>query len=565
MADPAAVSASASSPGANTTDDTGTAATAAAAAAAEAARNSALSPEHRAVEGYRIAAGSTPPGAGVDAVARADAAASARTALQRNDLDPATTERVHHVVTRLGNDIVDGRLAPHISNEFRERLYQLATEPANSADFKQAISHLTRAAEVLDRERLAPGTRLAFDPQAGTDTRPAGLPTLEVPRLDADLYYQTLDGTLHVESTKYGTDTLADTVKDSRERPANSQLARQAEWERAATPEAPRQAHYYSLATEVGFHDLMNTANLDELSRRIDQPEVRNIVLGERAYSLGELRALDAAVVDAADRHVAQLRAADPSLPVGQAYQDFYRSALATPEAAMRTAGLEVGAPAPQMGPRVQAELPGARTGAAWGAGAGLGLSLIHAGADGRLTLDDAREIATQTAVGAGVGAVTAQAERAVVPLVDRAIGPTVQAGATRVAAQTLGRETAEAVGTGLAVRTAASRIAGGTVVGTVISTGLSAYDNREGLARGDSRAIGNVAADTAVGLGSVAAATAAGAAVGSVVPVAGTAVGAVVGLGVGIAVTYGAQISGARDAIASTVSGWVDGIKSWF
>lgn len=73
------------------------------------------------------------------------------------------------------------------------------------------------------------------------------------------------------------------------------------------------------------------------------------------------------------------------------------------------------------------------------------------------------------------------------------------------------------------------------------------------------------MAADAVVASTSIAAATATGAAIGSVVPVAGTAVGAVVGLGVGVAVAYGAELSGARDWVADKAAGVVDTIKGWF
>jgi peptidoglycan hydrolase-like protein with peptidoglycan-binding domain len=105
----------------------------------------------------------------------------------------------------------------------------------------------------------------------------------------------------------------------------------------------------------------------------------------------------------------------------------------------------------------------------------------------------------------------------------------------------------------------------GGTAAGAVVAGAVSAWDNREGLAHGDSNAIGNVTADATVGATSVLAATAAGAAIGSVVPVAGTAVGAVAGFVVGAGITYGAQISGVRDDIAKGVAAGVDELKHLF
>ena len=199
------------------------------------------------------------------------------------------------------------------------------------------------------------------------------------------------------------------------------------------------------------------------------------------------------------------------------------------------------------------------------GAATGGGLTLIQTALDGQLTLQDARTVASHTLLGAGVGALQAQGERALMQVVDRAIGSGVQRTATNAAAQSLGQNTAAASSSGVLARSMATRVVGSTAVGTAITTGLSVYENREGLARGDSQAIGNVAADTAVGATSIAASVAVGAAVGSVVPVAGTVVGAAAGLVVGVGIAYGAQISGARDAVANTVSGWVDGIKGWF
>ena len=110
-----------------------------------------------------------------------------------------------------------------------------------------------------------------------------------------------------------------------------------------------------------------------------------------------------------------------------------------------------------------------------------------------------------------------------------------------------------------------ASRLAGSTVVGAAVSAGVSVWQNREGLAKGESKAIGNVTADTAIGAPRCggAAGVAAGAAIGSVVPVAGTAVGAVAGLAVGVAITYGAEISGARDWAADKIADGVDGVKN--
>jgi len=552
--------------------------TAEAAAAAEAARIAAqpLDPRTRALEGFRIAAGTVPAGANPAAAAVADAQGSALAALQRTDLSPERQALVQNVVERLGNGVIDGRVEPHINNTFRQHLYDLATAPdvagAGGDRFRGALAQLTRAAQVLDQVPLAPSTRLGYDVGSGQHTAGSGLPVLDVAAIDADLYLRNADGTLHIESTKAAPNTLASELREQLQSPTPRQIGRQAEWLQGGTPEAPRSTGYFMLDAQGDFTALMNPRNLGLLEQAVGDADARRIVIGERAYSINDLKAMGQDARAAVQPHLDAQRAAwvqagnpESSFNTAQAANEFYKNNMANPEAAMRTLGRVYGQQQPLLERLPQPELPTARQGGVLGAATGGGLTLIQTALDGELTLQDARTVASHTLLGAGVGALQAQGERALMPVVDRAIGNTVQRTATSVAAQSIGQNTAAATSSGVFARTMATRVVGSTVVGTAITTGLSVYENREGLARGDSQAIGNVAADTAVGATSIAASVAVGAAVGSVVPVAGTVVGAAAGLVVGVGIAYGAQISGARDAVANTVSGWVDGIKGWF
>jgi hypothetical protein len=532
----------------------------------------ALTTLQRAIEGFRMAAGEAPAGANATTRAVADAATNARTALNRTDLPPAVRAQVLTTLERIGNGVMNGTIEPNINNVFRQHLYDLATLPADSAQFRGALSQMTRATQVLAQAELATGTRLAYDPAVNqVGTRNAGLPILNVPDIDADLYFRTRDGVLHIESTKYSAMTFADTLQESRgveQKGGISQTQRQSEWARSPDKGETRQTGFFMLDKSTGFMALMDDKNLAQLERTIPNPNTRNIVIGDRAYSLNELKSLNADAKAAADAHVGRLRAASAnpeSFKVGPAYQQFYRETMGTPEQAMRSFGKTYGAQQPVLD---RLSMPSARQGGTYGALAGGAVTLIQVASDGNLTLDDAKQVGQGIAMGGGIGALAAKAEQYVTPAIDRALA---QRAANQAASQTASQVASRAATTGasveagVAARTLASRVAGSTVVGTVITTGISAYQNREGLAKGDSQAIGNVTADATVAVGSIAAATAAGAAIGSVVPVAGTAVGAVVGLAVGVGITYGAQISGARDAIANGVASAVDTIKSWF
>ncbi|MDO5623833.1 MAG: hypothetical protein Q4G71_04005 [Pseudomonadota bacterium] len=535
-----------------------------------------LPPRERALAGYQIAAGTSQASAGPVAQALADAPANARTALARTDLPSDQAAKLRVVVERLGNEVIDGRIAPQMNNEFRQKLYDLATAEPNSSRFNGAMAHMTRAAEVLDRVTLAQGTSMAFDPKSGANLADARLPLLDVPDLDADLYFKTRDGVLHVESVKAGVTTLASELRGSAEG-ERAQLGRQAAWQRAGTPDEPRRVSVYAGDDSAGFGHLMDGRNLGELRKTMADADGRSIVLGERAYSINDLDALNAAAKADMQRHVdgakqAHLAAGRSPESFKAPYGAYVNEHMQTPLSTMERVNMQVGQAEPPLGALPRASMPTASQGGLWGGAVAGGVSAAVALGDGRLTADEGRQVLAQAGIGAGAGALTAAGERIVAPAIDRALGPAIERRVTAMAASRVTpalagtvQGTASAASTGFAVRTVASRAMGATGVGAVVATGVSAYENRAGLARGDAQAIGNVTADAAVAVTSIASAAAVGAAVGSVVPVAGTAVGAVVGLAVGVGVAYGAEISGARDWVADKVGGAISRIKSWF
>jgi len=194
------------------------------------------------------------------------------------------------------------------------------------------------------------------------------------------------------------------------------------------------------------------------------------------------------------------------------------------------------------------------RNGAIIGGGVELGVATYNALGDG-YQHSDLGTIANAGARGAAAGGATAIGEHYVERGIERTVGSSIQRRVGEVAA----RNGLDDVAVGTAARTIASRAGGAGAVGAVVGAGFSIYDNREGLARGDSEAIGDVAGDTVVAAGSALAGAAAGAAIGSAVPVLGTAVGAVVGLGVGLGVDYIARKGGVDEVVGDVVSGGVD------
>ena len=200
-------------------------------------------------------------------------------------------------------------------------------------------------------------------------------------------------------------------------------------------------------------------------------------------------------------------------------------------------------------------EVPSSRAATARAAGQGAlvggaidgGLAAVHALRDGKLTGAEAGDVLAHSARGAVVGTAYTVTEQGLVRAADRVAGNALERSLSSGA------------------RIAGTRLAGAGAAGAVISAGVSIYDNRDGLVRGDAKAIGNVAGDVVVGGTSALGGAAAGAAIGSIVPGVGTAVGAVVGLGVGFVADQALRAGGVDKMIGNAVSGGVDTVKGWF
>jgi|GEM_PF-2043019 len=504
-----------------------------------------------------------------------------------SDLSPVEAAQAKDALRRVGAGLLAEKIEPEINGALKKHIERLGppetqehastatgkTKPASNPmdDFKGAVAQLTRTGQhALDPE-LTPATKVAHDVAAGQDMKGSGLPKVDA-KLHAEVDLDTLRMTgkdpsiLHAESVKHGMGTLATTANSTK-----AQLARQQAWREAGTPDQPRKMGFYALSEpgETGFPNLTSPPNLDALAKAVGNEADRAITIGQRRYSVGELREMGQNAVSKATssgdfaRFKTQWESAHP----GEKFtaNTFYKAQVPTPEAAMKYLGRQFGEPAPETAALPRTELGSVKHGAVTGAAVSGVVTLIRLSADGKLSLHSAGEVAREAAVGAGAGAVAARAERVVTPVMDKVVGGVIERGAAKAQALRSGVTATEAAEAGAAARAIGSRALGGTVVGTVVSAGFSVYENRKGLMRGDSQAIGHVSADVVVGAAAtasgIAAGAAAGAAFGSVVPVAGTIVGAAVGAGV----AWLANSSGARDAISNAASSAVDKLKSWF
>lgn len=205
--------------------------------------------------------------------------------------------------------------------------------------------------------------------------------------------------------------------------------------------------------------------------------------------------------------------------------------------------------------------LEAAKGGAKAGFAAGLGLSTFEAFRSGHL---DGNMLGKDVLVSTAAGSVAGVVEENAAKLIDRKAGQVIQNGVEAVAKRGIAAETANVAST--SARAIASRVGGAGIAGGVVNAGFAAVDQVEAYRRGEvtgSQAIGNVAGEAAVGVGSGMAGAAIGATVGSVVPGVGTVVGAAVGFGVGYLADKGLRGLGVDKAVAGAVTSAADGLQS--
>lgn len=450
------------------------------------------------------------------------------TALSNPQLTAAQRTELKAITLELGVGLHQGRFQTAHSQKFYSLLSDLAYPNSRSggSEFRGAFAHLQRAAQMLQDPEYR-GAKLYVDP--GPQNTPV-MANGAHPDLDADMlavWKGAGNGAppMRIESVKAQPSTIQKKVDQAITLEADAnQIGRQTSWRSA---EGSRSVGFRTMG-DGGIGRLISQPGaIDVLEGAVGGPDVRGISITDRSYTPNELRRLAEGASNALDEHVA----------AGGDRAEYAKEKLSTAADMRRNLGIDVGEKvAPVRSPVTPAS-------AVNGAVAAGGITVAIAASDGRIDRQEGVAIAKSTVMGAGTAAAQTAGE----------------AGLARVVASRA--PALEAAASSSVARTAVSRIGGSTAVGAVITAGLSAYENRDGLSHGDSHVIGNVAADTTVGAGSMLAGAAAGAAIGSVVPVAGTAVGAAVGAGVSLL----ANNSGLRDAISNGVSSAVDKIKSWF
>ncbi|MEW6735140.1 MAG: hypothetical protein AB1489_27865, partial [Acidobacteriota bacterium] len=496
--------------------------------------------------------------------------------LDRPQLTPAQRQDLAETFAKLGRAITDKQVAVDVSKAFEKAVKELNVYDLTRADqagnFRGTAAMLKRAAEVLDRGNLAPGTKLVFDTKAGNNNiTKAGLPKPGVADLDADLYYKTNDGVLRLDSVKARPNTLTSDLEKSISG-KKQQFARYENWLNPSTPDGMnRSAMVYVDETGPKFNEILKQPRIDEIANRLSggDPNAKVLQVGDRVFSVNDLNKLNSDLLSVSDQLAReQLKKSGVTSPTPQQVADaqgqIIKDRFGTIDDTLKTLKTNGRGEYGTVAPRTSETMRSARQGGIIGGGIGFATSTYQALQDGKLTGSEIANIAGQTAIGAGSGALGGVVEQTSARFIDRVAGNSVQRATTSVAGRVVSSEVAS--GTGTALRSVAGRVGGAGVAGAVINAGFATFDQIGAYQRGEvtaSQAIGNVAGEATVGLGAGLAGAAAGAAIGSIIPGAGTVVGGVIGFGVGVVAGYladkGLRGLGVDKMIAKGVTAAID------
>ncbi len=215
--------------------------------------------------------------------------------MNRTDLDATTAKSVSETLISIKDAIKNNKL--EISGSLRDLVSSLGKSDPKKVS--ESLAELERAAEIAQKADLAPNTKVIVGAQAGQQiTKSTGLPDIDVPKVEADVYYQTKDGVLHLDEVKDTfnalTSKIDESIKATNEGSEAKQFGRYDEWIRkgADTGEV-RQVAVVVRKSGPGFDSLLDPARIGELSSTIGQnPNQQILQVGNRALSVNDLKSI---------------------------------------------------------------------------------------------------------------------------------------------------------------------------------------------------------------------------------------------------------------------------------
>jgi hypothetical protein len=210
--------------------------------------------------------------------------------LKRTDLDAATLKSIDETLSALNEARKNGKLST--DGSLKQLIGELAT--ANPKKVSENLTELEHAAHVLKSANLAAGTKVIIGAKTGQDLPGTGLPKIDVADVEADVYYKTSDGVLHLDETKDTFNALVSKVKETTNaQPGNpKQFGRYSEWiDNGTAAGQTRQVNIFVRNSGPNFDRLLDTTTLNTLQNTVGKDPAQPFLrVGDRSFSINDLR-----------------------------------------------------------------------------------------------------------------------------------------------------------------------------------------------------------------------------------------------------------------------------------
>jgi hypothetical protein len=260
--------------------------------------------------------------------------------LTRRDLSVEFREEVRQTLRELYQAKEEGRLD---INGNRHNFNKLM-EGLGGDKVRDSYAELKAAAEVIRRGDLKVGTAVGIGIQYGQGVK--GLPEIDVKGIEADVYYQSRDGVIHVVEVKNTPVPLYNVLdksigKAAIGKPEEAQFGRYRIW----TTEGKKLGQVREVEVRVvnsgpSFHELLTVERLRELKRTVVKDSSKGVLkIGDYKLSYSDLLRMEADMTTKLDQIIADRKSRGLSSDIDALRKHYF----GTLEDAFKTLGKEYG------------------------------------------------------------------------------------------------------------------------------------------------------------------------------------------------------------------------------
>lgn len=255
-------------------------------------------------------------------------------------------QEMQQTFSSLEQAVNDGKINTKVNGS----LPSLISAAAKNKDPKGDLAELKHAAYVANTATLAPGTSIVLGAKHGQDLKASGLPNIKVEEVEADVYYKTSDGVVHIDEVKLAPTTFTSKLDGGSKKSDGGQFGRYQTL--IDDGKASGETHKVTVAidqTGPGFDKLLDNKRLTAVGSFLSQGDTSQPVIkvGNRFFSVDDLKQMDADATKFVSQKIQEAAEAGTGQPPGKIAKEVIKTNFDTMESTFATLGREYGTPAP--------------------------------------------------------------------------------------------------------------------------------------------------------------------------------------------------------------------------